>query len=97
MYTPTGRILVHENDVFFDTPGDEAFVDAHSYEHHDTDVDIEAATDHYVFWANAHHYVCSANADPDTDTHPSHHGPCKISETPRDFCLASNQHHQEDF
>jgi hypothetical protein len=33
MYTPTGRILVHENDVFFDTPGDEAFVDTHSNEH----------------------------------------------------------------
>jgi hypothetical protein len=30
MYTPTGQILVHENDVFFDTPGDEAFVDTHS-------------------------------------------------------------------
>jgi hypothetical protein len=79
-YTPTGRILVHENDVFFDTPGDEAFVDAHSNEHDDTDVDIEAATDCCVFWANAHRYVCSTNADPDADTHPSHHGPRKISE-----------------
>jgi hypothetical protein len=85
MYTPTGRILVHEEDVFLDTPGDEAFVDAHSNEHDDTDVDIEAATDHCVFQANAHHYVCSENTDPDMDTCPSHHGPCKISETPRDY------------
>jgi hypothetical protein len=84
-YTPTGRILVHENDVFFDTPGDEAFVDAHSNGHDDTDVDIEMATNRCVFWANAHRYVCSANADPDAATHPSHHGPRKISETPRDY------------
>jgi hypothetical protein len=48
-------------------------------------VDIEAATDRCVFWANAHHYVCSANADPDADTCPSHHGPRKISATPRDY------------
>jgi hypothetical protein len=40
-YTPTGRILVHEDNLFFDTPGDEAFVDAHSNEHDDTDLDIE--------------------------------------------------------
>jgi hypothetical protein len=43
MYTLTGQILVHENDVFFDTPGDEAFVDAHSNKHDDTEVDIEAS------------------------------------------------------
>jgi hypothetical protein len=85
MYTPTGQILVHENDVFFDTPGDEAFVDAHSNEHDDTDVDIEAATDRCVFQANAHCYVCSTNADPDADTHPSHHGPRKVSEAPCDY------------
>jgi hypothetical protein len=85
MYTPTGRILVHENDVFFDTPGDEAFVDAHSNGHDDTDVDIETATDRCVSWANAHHYVCSANADPDANTRPSHYGPCNKSETPRDY------------
>jgi hypothetical protein len=48
-------------------------------------VDIEAATDHCVFWANAHHYVCSADTDPDADTHPSHHGPRKVSEAPRDY------------
>jgi hypothetical protein len=84
-YTPTGRVLVHENDVFFNAPGDEAFIDAHYNEHDDTDVDIEAATDRCVFRANAHRYVCSTNADPDTDTHPSHHGPRKISETPRDY------------
>jgi hypothetical protein len=84
-YTPTGRILVHEDDVFFDTPGDEAFVDAHSNEHDDTDVDIEAATDRCVFQANPHGYVCSANTDPDADTHPSHHGPRKVLEAPRDY------------
>jgi hypothetical protein len=84
-YTPTGRILVHENDVFFDTPGDVAFVDAHSNEHNDTDVNIEAATDHCVFWANAHRYVCSENTDPDVDTCPSHHGPRKVLEAPRDY------------
>jgi hypothetical protein len=73
MYTaPTGQILVDEDNVFFDTPGDEAFFDAHSNKHNDTDVDIEAATDHCVFRANAHHYVCSANTDPDVDTRPSH-------------------------
>jgi hypothetical protein len=85
MYTPNGWILVHENDVFFDTPGDEAFVDAHPNGHDGTDVDIETATDRCVFRANAHGYVCSSNADPDKDTRPSHHGPCKISEAPRDY------------
>jgi hypothetical protein len=84
-YTPTGQILVHENDVFFDTPGDEAFVDAHSNGHDDANVDIEMATNRCVFRANAHCYVCSANADPDADTRPSHYGPRKISETPRDY------------
>jgi hypothetical protein len=84
-YTLTGRILVHENDVFFDTPGDEAFVDAHYNKHDDTDMDIEAATNHCVFRANAHRYVCSVNTDPDMDTRPSHHGPRKILETPRDY------------
>jgi hypothetical protein len=78
MYTPTGRILVHENDVFFNTPGDEAFVDAHSNKHDDTDVDIEVATDRCVFQANAHRYVCSANADSDADTCPSHFMTYKI-------------------
>jgi hypothetical protein len=85
MHTPTGRILVHEDDVFFNTPGDQAFVEAYSNEHDDTDVDIEVATDHWVFRANAHRYVCSANTDPDVDTHPSHHGPRKVSEAPRDY------------
>jgi hypothetical protein len=84
-YTPTGRILVHDDDVFFDTQGDEAFVDAHSNKYNDNDVDIEAATGRCVFWANAHCYVYSANTDPDADTHPSHHGPCKVSEAPRDY------------
>jgi hypothetical protein len=62
-YTPTGQILVHEDNVFFDTQGNEAFVDAHSNEHDDNDVDIEAATNRCVFRANAHCYVCSANTD----------------------------------
>jgi hypothetical protein len=84
-YTPTGQILVHEDNVFFDTSGDEASVDAHSTEHDDTDMDIEGATNHCVFRANAHHYVCSANTDPDVDTHPSHHGPRKVSESPREY------------
>jgi hypothetical protein len=57
MYTPTGWILVHENDVFFGTPGDEALVDAHPNGHDDTNVDIETATDHCVFRANAHCYM----------------------------------------
>jgi hypothetical protein len=48
-------------------------------------MDIEAATDRCVFWANAHCYVCSASADPDADTHPSHHGPRKVLETPHDY------------
>jgi hypothetical protein len=84
-YTPTGQILVHENDVFFDTPGDEAFIDTHSNKHNDTDVDIEVATDRCVFQANAHCYVCSENTDPDVDTRPSHHGPHKLLEAPRDY------------
>jgi hypothetical protein len=84
-YTPTGQILVHEEDVFLDTPGDEAFVDTHSNEHDDPDMDIEAATNHCVFWANAHHYLCSENTDPDVDTCPSHHEPCKVPEAPRDY------------
>jgi hypothetical protein len=84
-YTPTGQILVHENNVFFDTPGDAAFVDAHSNEHDDTDVNIEAATDRCVFRANAHRYVCSGNTDPDVHTCPSHHRPRKVLEAPRDY------------
>jgi hypothetical protein len=84
-YTPACRILVHGDNVFFDTQGDEAFVDAHSNEHDDTDVDIEAATGRCVFRANAHRYVCSANTDPDLDTRPSHHGPRKVSDAPRDY------------
>jgi hypothetical protein len=84
-YTPTGWILIHENDVFFDAPGDEAFVDAHFNGHDGTDMDIETATDRFVFRANAHRYVCSANADPDADSCPSHHGPRMISEAPRDY------------
>jgi hypothetical protein len=85
-YTPTGQILVHEDDVFFDTPGDEAFVDAHSNEHNDTDVDIEAATDHCVFQANAH---CLSAVQIQTLTwilvQVTMHGPCKVSETPHDY------------
>jgi hypothetical protein len=84
-YTPHGWILVHEDDVFFDAPGDEAFVDAHPNGHDGTDVDIEMATDRCVFRANAHRYVCSANADPDKDTRPSHHGPREVLEAPRDY------------
>jgi hypothetical protein len=84
-YTPTGRILVHDNDVFFDTQGDEAFVDAHSNEHDDNDVDIEVATDRCVFRTNAHHYVCSATTYPDVDSCPNNHGPCTVAEAPRDY------------
>jgi hypothetical protein len=61
------------------------FVDAHSNEQDDNDVDIEAATNRCVFRANAHLYVCSTNTDPDVDTRPSHHGPCKVLEAPRDY------------
>jgi hypothetical protein len=96
-YTPTGRILVHEDDVFFDTPGDDAFVDAHSNEHDDTDVDIEAATDHCVFRASAHHYVCSANTDPDVDTRPSHFMTYKIlTDDTRRIIHRSNIHSAAD-
>jgi hypothetical protein len=48
-------------------------------------VNVEAATDHCVFQANAHCYVCSENTDPDVHTRPSHHGPRKVSEAPRDY------------
>jgi hypothetical protein len=85
VYTPTGQVLVHVDDVFFDTQGDEALLDAHPNEHDDIDMDIEAATDHCVFWANAHHYVCNVDTDPNVDTRPSHHVPCKVSEAPHDY------------
>jgi hypothetical protein len=92
-YTPTGQILVHEDDVFFDTPGDDAFVDAHSNEHNDTDMDIEAATNRCVFWASAHRYVCSANTDPDADTRPSHFMTYKIlMDNTRQIIHCSNIH-----
>jgi hypothetical protein len=84
-YTPSGQILVHDDDVFFDTQEDEAFVDAHSNEHDDNDMDIEAATDRCVFRANAHRYVCSATTYPDVDTCPNHHGPHTVAEAPRDY------------
>jgi hypothetical protein len=84
-YTPTGRIIVHDNDVFFKTQEDEAFVHAHSNEHDDNDVDIEAATDRCVFQAKAHRYVCSAATYPDADTRPNHHGPSTVAEAPRDY------------
>jgi hypothetical protein len=85
VYTPTGQVLVHVDDVFFDTEGDEALLDAHPNGHDDIDMDIEAATDHCVFWANAHHYVCNVDTDPNADTRPSHHVPCKVSEAPHDY------------
>jgi hypothetical protein len=85
VYTPTGQILVHVDNVFFDTQGDEAPLDAHPNGHDDTDVDIEAATNRCVFWANAHRYVCNVDTDPNADTRPSHHGPRKVSEAPRDY------------
>jgi hypothetical protein len=81
-YTPTGRILVHDDDVFFDTQEDEAFVHAHFNKHNDNDVDIEAATDRCVFRANAHRYVCSETTYSDADTRPNHHGPRAVSEAP---------------
>jgi hypothetical protein len=84
-YTPNGRILVHDDNVFFDIQEDEAFVDAHSNEHDDNDVDIEAATDRCVFRANAHRYVCSVTTYPDADTCPNHHGQCTVAEAPRDY------------
>jgi hypothetical protein len=84
-YTPTGRILVHDGDVFFDTQEDEAFVHAHSNAHDDNDADIEADTNRCVFRANAHRYVCSATTYPDADTRPNHHGPRAVSEAPRDY------------
>jgi hypothetical protein len=86
-YTPTGRILVHDDDVFFDTQEDEAIVHAHSNEHDDNDVDIEVATNHCVFRANAnaHRYVCSATTYPDADTRQNHHGPRAVSEAPHDY------------
>jgi hypothetical protein len=62
-----------------------SFFHAHSNEHNDNDVDIEAATDCCVLWANAHHYVCSTATYPDVDTHPNHHGPHTVAEAPRDY------------
>jgi hypothetical protein len=85
VYTPTGQMLVHADDVFFDTQGDEVILDTHSNGHDDTDVDIEAATDRCVFQANAHCYVCNVDTDPNMDTRPSHHGPRKVLEAPRDY------------
>jgi hypothetical protein len=41
-------------------------------------MDIEAATNRCVFPASAHRYVCSANAEPDVDNHPSHFMTYKI-------------------
>jgi hypothetical protein len=41
-------------------------------------MDIEAATNHCIFPASAHCYVCSANAEPDVDNHPSHFMTYKI-------------------
>jgi hypothetical protein len=85
VYTPTGRIFVHADDVFNDTQGDEALLDAHPNGHDDTDVDIEVATNRCVFRANAHRYVCNVDTDPNVDTCPSHHGPRKVSEAPHDY------------
>jgi hypothetical protein len=84
-YTPTDQILVHDDDVFFDTQGDEACVDTHSNEHDDNDADIEAATDRCVFRANAHRYVCSVTTYPDVHSRPNHHGPRMVAEAPRDY------------
>jgi hypothetical protein len=54
VFNPTGRILVHKDDVYFD-----------SSEELLPDFDIEITTDCCVFQANLHHYVHNANIDTD--------------------------------
>jgi hypothetical protein len=60
-------------------------------------MDIEAATDRYVFQASAHRYVCSVNTDPDADTHPSHFMTYKIlTDDTRQIIHSSNIHSAAD-
>jgi hypothetical protein len=66
-FNPTGRILVHEHDVYFD-----------SSEELLPDFDIKITTDHCIFCANLHRYVHNTDTDTDTDpnvaTQQEHHG-----------------------
>jgi hypothetical protein len=70
-FRPTGRILVHEQDVYFA-----------SSEEILPDFDIKTTTDHCIFCANLHCYVHNAITDtnPHTTTQQEHHGAQQVKD-----------------
>jgi hypothetical protein len=75
-FNPTGRNLVHDHDVYFDT-SEELL----------PDFDIEVATDCCVIRANLHRYVHNAITDtaPHVATRQEHHGAQQVKDGPRDY------------
>jgi hypothetical protein len=75
-FNPAGRILVHDQDVYFDPPEELL-----------PDFDIEISTDHCVFHANLHCYVHHVVTDsaPHVATRQEHHGAQQVRDDPRDY------------
>jgi hypothetical protein len=73
---PTGMILVHDQDMYFDSSAELL-----------PDFDIKTATDCCVFCTNLHHYVHNAitNTDPHITTWQEHHGAQQVKDDPRDY------------
>jgi hypothetical protein len=73
-FYPTGRILVHDQDVYFE-----------SSEELLPDFDIETTTDRCIFCANLHRYVRNAVTDTHVATRQEHHGARQVKDDPRDY------------
>ena len=75
-FNPTGRILVHDQDMYFD-----------SSEEILPDFDIETATDRCDFRAFLLCYVQNAITDtnPHVATRQEHHGARQVKDDPRDY------------
>jgi hypothetical protein len=73
---PTGRILVYDQDMYFDSSAEPL-----------PDFVIETSTDHCVFHANLHCYVHNAitDTDPHVTTRQEHHGAQQVKDDPRDY------------
>jgi hypothetical protein len=75
-FNPTGMILVHDEDMHFD-----------SYAELLPDFDIETTTDHCVFHTNLHCYVHNTvtDTDPHVTTRQEHHGTRQVKDDSQDY------------
>jgi hypothetical protein len=69
-FNPTGMILVHDQDMYFDSSAELLL-----------DFDIETATDCCVFHANLH-YNAVTDTDPHVTTWQEHHGARQVKDDP---------------